>query len=228
VADTSAILSWSSGKDSAWTLYELLEHTDVRALITTFNDAMDRVAMHAVRRELVRAQASAVGLPLIEVGLPWPCTNADYERIFGAAVTAAAERFETTNIAFGDLFLEDIRNYRGAQLQKLQLNPLYPLWKMPTAALAHKMVASGIQAYLTCVDPRQLDPEFVGRSYDAALLDDLPDGVDPCGENGEFHTFVWDGPMFAQAVPVVVGETVERDGFWFADLTARHPGKPPD
>jgi uncharacterized protein (TIGR00290 family) len=221
VADERTILSWSSGKDSAWTLHRLRQSPDsqVAALITTFNDAMNRVAMHAVRRELVRAQAKAVGLPLVEVGLPWPCSNEDYERIFGAALTAAASRFDARQVAFGDLFLEDIRAYRVAQLQRVGLQPCFPLWQIPTTALSHEMIAAGLKAELTCVDPRQLNPKYVGRSFDARLLEALPDNVDPCGENGEFHTFAWDGPMFATPVPVQLGKKVERDGFWFADIS---------
>lgn len=218
--DTGVIVSWSSGKDSAWTLRALRNRPDIeiQALITTFNDRADRVAMHAVRRELVQAQADAAGLPLIEVDLPWPCSNDDYEEVFGESLRAAAKRFSADHIAFGDLYLQDIRAYRERQMAELGLSPLFPLWQRPTHELAREMINSGLRANLTCVDPAQLDAGFVGREYDEALLMDLPDGVDPCGENGEFHTFTWAGPMLNQPVRVVTGETVSRDGFCFADL----------
>lgn len=219
-------LSWSSGKDSAWALHTLNQQQpgSVCALLTTFNDETDRVAMHAVRRSLVRQQAAALSLPLIEVALPWPCSNAIYEEQFAAAAAAAATRFGATNIAFGDLFLEDIRNYRERQCEELGLQPLFPLWGMPTAELADTMIDGGLAATITCVDPRQLDPRFVGRTYDHQLLDDLPAHVDPCGENGEFHTLTWNSPDFSAPLGVQVTETVERDGFAFADIIATMTG----
>ncbi|MEO0951603.1 MAG: ATP-binding protein [Pseudomonadota bacterium] len=214
-------LWWSSGKDSAWALKQLRGDTDnpVTALITTVNAKADRVAMHAVRRTLLLAQAESLGLPVHVVELPWPCSNNDYE----AAVAPWLQRARqegVTHMAFGDLFLEDVRAYRVALLEGSGIAPRFPLWRLPTDELAASMVASGIEAYLTCVDPKALPPEIVGRRYDASLLREFPKGVDPCGENGEFHTFVANGPGFAQRVAVRLGERVERDGFWFADFVA--------
>jgi uncharacterized protein (TIGR00290 family) len=214
------IVSWSSGKDSAWMLH-LLKQQDARAiggLLTTTNEAFDRVAMHAVRRELLEAQARAAGLPLHVVPLPWPCSNEEYERRMGAAVSAlVADGF--THAAFGDLFLEDVRQYRVDKLKGSGLDPLFPIWKTKsTAALAREMIAGGLEARLTCVNPKKLDRAFAGRAFDASLLEDLPPGVDPCGENGEFHSFACAGPMFNHPIPVRVGAIVERDGFVFADV----------
>ncbi|MGH9718830.1 MAG: ATP-binding protein [Bryobacteraceae bacterium] len=214
-----ALLSWSSGKDSAWALHVLRERADLKieGLITTLNEAFDRVAMHAVKRSLLEKQADAAGLPLWPVALPWPCSNDEYERRMGAlCARAVAEGIEA--IAFGDLFLEDIRAYREKQLDGTGLTPLFPLWQIPTASLADEMIRSGLRAKLACVDPRKLAPEFAGRDFDHALLADFPAGIDPCGENGEFHTFAYDGPMFREAIPVTVNGAVERDGFVFADL----------
>ena len=190
----------------------------VAGLLTTLNEAFDRVAMHAVRRTLVEAQADAAGLPLIAVNIPWPCSNADYEQRMGDAVRAAvADGF--THVAFGDLFLEDVRKYREDRLAGTGLTPLFPLWKTTTTkALAAEMVSGGLRAHLTCVDPRKLDRSFAGRTFDASLLADLPPSCDPCGENGEFHSFACAGPMFRSAIPVSVGDVVERDGFVFVDL----------
>jgi uncharacterized protein (TIGR00290 family) len=214
------LVSWSSGKDSAWMLHVLRSTHGVAigGLMTTLNSAFDRVAMHAVRRVLLEAQAAAVGLPLYAIDLPWPCSNADYERCMSVAVEGVL-RDGFTHVAFGDLFLEDVRHYREERLAGTGLTPLFPLWKSkPTADLAREMIDNGLRAWLTCVDPRRLPASFAGRPFDAALLADLPDGVDPCGENGEFHSFAWDGPMFARPVRVAVGETVERDGFVFTDI----------
>ncbi|MBI2358571.1 MAG: ATP-binding protein [Deltaproteobacteria bacterium] len=217
------LLSWSSGKDSAWTLHVLRQQPDVEVagLLTTFNEAADRVAMHAVRRELVEAQAAAAGLLLWPVLLPWPCSNTDYEQRMSAAIRRAREE-KITHVAFGDLYLEDVRNYRIRQLSGTGVEPLFPLWTSPdqTPHLARRMLAAGLRAVLTCVDPKQLPEPFVGRLYDTALLAELPAGVDPCGERGEFHTFCFGGPMFASEIAVQVGETVSRDGFCFADLLA--------
>ena len=215
-----ALLSWSSGKDSAWALQVLRAQPDIElaGLLTTFNREADRVAMHAVRRELVEMQAAAVSLPLYPVELPWPCPNEEYENILTGALTELKDRLSITHVAFGDLYLEDVRAYREKQMDRLGLTPLFPIWGQPTNELAHQMVAAGVKAWLTCVDPKQLPREFAGRAYDDRLLGELPDGVDPCGENGEFHTFAWDGPMFASPVHVSVGERVERDGFVFTDL----------
>jgi uncharacterized protein (TIGR00290 family) len=215
------LLSWSSGKDSAWTLHVLRQQGagEVVGLLTTFNEAVDRVAMHAVRRELVEAQAAAARLPLWPVLLPSPCSNAVYEERMAAAV-ARARAAGITHVAFGDLFLEDVRNYRIRQMAGTGIEPLFPLWGTPadTPALARHMLAAGLRAVLTCVDPRQLGEHLVGRPFDAALLDELPAPVDPCGEKGEFHTFCHAGPMFSHPIEVRVGETVCRDGFVFADL----------
>jgi uncharacterized protein (TIGR00290 family) len=214
-----ALLAWSSGKDSAWALHVLREEraVEVVGLLTTLNEAYDRVAMHAVRAELLRAQAEAAGLPLWPVMLPWPCSNAQYEAAMGAALERArADGVEA--VAFGDLFLEDVRRYREERMRGSGLEPLFPLWGQPTDALARRMIAGGLRARITCVDPRQLDASFAGRAFDAALLADLPPSVDPCGERGEFHTFTVAGPMLAREVRVRAGEVVERDGFVFADL----------
>jgi uncharacterized protein (TIGR00290 family) len=214
-----ALLSWSSGKDSAWALHVLRQQGELEivGLLTTLNEAFDRVAMHAVRRELLRAQADAADLPLYEVPLPWPCSNVEYEARMAQAVSQARDRGVTV-MAFGDLFLEDIRQYRVDKLAGTGIRPVFPLWGRPTAELARSMIEGGLEARLTCVDPRQLPASFAGRAFDAELLCDLPAGVDPCGERGEFHTFTHAGPMFRRAVPLERGEVVERDGFVFADL----------
>lgn len=221
------LLSWSSGKDSAWTLQRLRQEPDVQlvGLLTTFNEQVDRVAMHAVRHELARAQAAATGLPLWPVMLPWPCDNAEYERRM-AAVIERAHAEGVTQVAFGDLYLEDIRAYRERQMEGSGIEPIFPLWgaEGDTASLAREMIAAGLSAVLTCVDPRQLDPSFVGRRFDAALLEQLPPGVDPCGENGEFHTFCNRGPMFAKEIAVRVGERVDRDGFCYSDVLPAEDG----
>jgi len=213
------LLSWSSGKDSAWTLHVLRQRADIDvvALLTTFNADADRVAMHAVRRDLVRAQAEQAGLPLWEVDLPWPCTNDDYE----ARMRAVCERALANDIAavaFGDLFLADVRAYRETQLAGTGLEPLFPLWNAPTAELAREMIAGGVKARISCVDPSQIARSFAGREFDAALLAELPATADPCGEKGEFHTFVYDAPVFTRAIDVRSGVIVERDGFVFADV----------
>jgi uncharacterized protein (TIGR00290 family) len=191
---------------------------EIGGLLTTMNEQFDRVAMHAVRRRLVEAQAVAAGVPLRTVPLPWPCTNQQYEERMRAAVSqAVAEGF--THVAFGDLFLEDVRQYREEKLAGTGLTPLFPIWGIPTDRLAHQMVESGLRSVLTCVNPKQLDRSFAGRQFDRALLEDLPAGVDKCGERGEFHSFAWDGPMFNHPVAIEVGEVVDRDGFVFADLS---------
>lgn len=215
-------LSWSSGKDSAWTLHVLRERQDVEvvALLTTLNEQFDRVAMHSTRRELLEAQARAAGLPLVVVPLPWPCSNEQYEAAMsGACARAVAEGVEA--MAFGDLFLEDVRRYRVEKLAGTGLEPLFPIWGLDTHALAREMVAAGVKTRLVCVDPRKLGREFAGRDLDDATLAELPEGVDPCGENGEFHSFVYGGPMFAEEIEVESGEVVERDGFVFADVKLR-------
>jgi uncharacterized protein (TIGR00290 family) len=212
-------LSWSSGKDSAWSLHLLRQdpNIEVVALVTTINQEFDRVAMHAVRRRLLELQAESAGLPLWTVPLPWPCSNQQYEERM-RDLCARASREEVDAIAFGDLFLTDIRAYREKQLENTGLEPIFPVWHLPTRELALHMMEAGLRAKVTCVDPKVLAPEFAGRDFDACFLSDLPEGVDPCGENGEFHSFVYDGPMFRNPIPVQVGEVVERDGFVFADL----------
>jgi uncharacterized protein (TIGR00290 family) len=216
---TRVVLSWSSGKDSAWALHVLwqMPNIEVIALVTTFNRQADRVAMHAVRRKLVLAQAERVGLPLWPVELPWPCSNQDYECLMRGLCERAVNG-GATHIAFGDLYLQDVRAYREKQLQGSGLTPLFPLWQLPTRQLAQDMISAGLRAKLTCVDPKKLERSFAAREFDAALLDELPSDVDACGENGEFHTFVYAGPMFQSGIPVKAGETVERDGFVFADV----------
>ncbi len=219
-------LAWSSGKDCAWALHVLRQQPDVEVvgLLTTLNEAADRVAMHAVRRTLLEVQASAAGLPLRPVYLPWPCSNEEYERRMSEVIVQAREA-GVTHMAFGDLMLEDIRAYRIRQLSGTGIEPLFPLWKPAggTATLAKQMIQGGVKAVLTCVDPKQLSESFVGRSYDDVLLSELPVAVDPCGEHGEFHTFCFDGPMFTHAIPIQVGEIVTRDGFCFADVMQKVP-----
>jgi len=213
------LLSWSSGKDSVWALHLLRQQPDleIAALLTSFNSDAGRVAMHAVRRALVDAQAERTGIPQWSVDLPWPCSNAEYEeRMRGVCQRAVAEGI--TAVAFGDLFLQDIRDYRERQLEGTGIEPLFPVWEIPTKKLARDMIAAGVKAKITCVDPTQVDRSFVGRDFDQALLDSLPPGVDPCGENGEFHTFVYDAPVFSSPIKVRMGEIVERDGFVFADV----------
>ena len=215
-----ALRSWSSGKDSAWALHVLSQRPDLEVvgLLTTFNEAFSRVAMHAVRRELVEDQAAAAGLPLVPVLLPYPCTNEVYELRMRAALTEA-KAAGITHMAFGDLFLADIREYRVRLLEGTGVEPLFPLWGRDTRTLAREMIDGGLRARLTCVDPRVLDRALAGRAFDATLLAELPPGVDPCGENGEFHTFVFAGPNFARPVTYTLGEYVLRDGrFGYRDL----------
>jgi uncharacterized protein (TIGR00290 family) len=217
---TKTLVSWSSGKDSAWLVHVLRSRGDIEigALMTTINEPAQRVAMHAVRVDLLDAQAASLGLPLWKIEIPSPCPNETYERAMAAAVArAVAEGF--THVAFGDLFLEDVRRYREERLAGTGLTPLFPLFGADTAALAREMIAGGLRARITCLNPKVLDRSFAGREFDAALLRDLPPEIDPCGERGEFHTCSYDGPMFHHAVPVETGITVERDGFVFTDLT---------
>jgi uncharacterized protein (TIGR00290 family) len=219
VSRPRVLLSWSSGKDSAWALHELRRAGDVEVvgLLTTLSEPHDRVAMHAVRRPLLEAQAAAAGLPLWPVPIPSPCSNAEYEAAMEAALARArAEGVEA--VAFGDLFLEDVRRYREEKLAPTGVRPLFPLWGRPTTALAREMLAAGTVAHLTCVDPRQVPAGLAGRRWDATLLAELPPAADSCGERGEFHTFVSAGPMFTAPLAVRVGDVVERDGFVFADL----------
>ncbi len=213
------LLSWSSGKDSAWSLHVLRQRAEyeVAGLLTTFNEAAGRVAMHAVRRELVEQQAAAAGLPLWAVPLPWPCSNEQYESLMAQTYAkAVSEGIE--GVAFGDLFLEDVRAYREKQMKGTGLEPIFPVWGQPTRGLAQEMIASGVRAKLTCIDTRKLEQSFAGREFDQTFLSALPDGADPCGERGEFHSFVYAGPMLNAALSVSVGVTVVRDHFAFADL----------
>jgi len=213
------LLSWSSGKDSAWSLHLLRQRGEyeVVGLLTTFNGEADRVAMHAVRRELVERQAAAAGLPLWAVPLPWPCSNEQYEALM-AQTCAEAVAKDIEGVAFGDLFLEGVRAYREKQMKDTGLQPVFPVWGLPTRALAREMIASGMRAKLTCIDTAKLDRSFAGREFDEALLAALPDDVDACGERGEFHSFVYAGPMLNSALPVSVGRTVVHEQFVFADL----------
>ena len=214
-----ALLSWSSGKDSAWALHILRRTPDVEVvgLMTTMNEVHQRVAIHAVRLELLERQAEALGLPVQVIDLPSPCTNAQYEAAMGKFVDES-KRHGIECMAFGDLFLADIKEYREAKLAGTGIAPLFPLWLMPTDRLATEMIANGLRAVVTCVDPQQLPLSFAGREFNEQFLADLPNDVDPCGERGEFHTFAFDGPMFEKPVGIQKGEVVERDGFGYADL----------
>jgi uncharacterized protein (TIGR00290 family) len=216
-----AWMSWSSGKDSTFALHvaRAEQSVDVRGLLVTVNAEANRVAMHAVRRTLLEAQADRLGLPLHVVEIPSPCPNDVYEARMEAAMTAAGVA-GIERIVFGDLFLEDVREYRERNLAGTGITPVFPLWGRPTDLLARDMLAAGVRAVLTCVDPNVLPLEFSGRAFDEALLADLPEAVDPCGERGEFHTFVWDGPGFSSPIPIEVGDTVSRDGFVFCDVLA--------
>jgi len=213
------LLSWSSGKDSAWALHVLLQQQDIEVvgLFCTFNEKFERGAMHAVRNELIIQQAERIGLPLQLIPIPYPCSDAEYKTIMGNFIEQAKSQ-EIDSIAFGDLFLEGIRSYRETNLAETGIKPLFPLWGIPTNELSKEMVKGGLRAKITCIDPKHLPSEFAGHEYDNAFLEQIPDNVDPCGENGEFHSFVYDGPMFTSKVNVCVGETVTRDGFVYTDL----------
>ncbi len=212
-------MSWSSGKDSTLALHAALGDDDIEVvgLLTTMNASADRVAMHAVRRTLLECQADRLGLPLHLIQLPEHCTNEVYEEKMTHAIHAALED-GVELLVFGDLFLEDVRRYREVQLEGTGITPLFPLWRIPTDVLARTLIADGVRAVITCVDPTQLSPTFVGRPFDAALLEELPAHVDPCGERGEFHTFVYDAPDFSSTIDVVTGDIVTRDGFTFCDV----------
>ncbi len=216
-----AWLAWSSGKDSAWALHTVRHAGDfeIVALLTTINRTNARVAMHAVRESLLEAQAAETGLPLIKVPIPAACVNAEYERAMSDAM-ARARREDVYHVVFGDLFLEDVRAYREKQLATCGMTGVFPLWQKNTRQLAREMLAAGLSAFLTCIDPTKLERDFAGRQFNADLLDALPPDVDPCGENGEFHTFANAGPMFRHPIPVLAGDIVDRDGFVFADLLA--------
>jgi len=212
-------LSWSSGKDSAWALHVLRQRPDIEVvrLVTSLNAEANRVAMHAVRRSLLEEQARSADLLLSIVELPWPCSNDQYEALMSQqCARLAADGVQ--GIAFGDLFLRDVRAYRESRLAGTGIEPLFPIWEIPTDRLAREMISAGLRARVTCVDPRQIDRKFAGREFGLDFLAELPPAADPCGENGEFHTFAWDGPMFGNPIAIESGEVVERDGFVFADL----------
>lgn len=213
------MLSWSTGKDSAWTLHIMQNQPGIEltGLYCTVNEKFGRAAMHAVRTELLEKQAESTGLPLDIIPIPYPCSNTDYESIMGDFVARVKNR-GVENFAFGDLYLEDIRDYRVDKLKGTGIAPVFPLWQKPTDRLALEMIDGGLKAVVTCIDPGKLPREFAGRIYNREFLKDLPPGVDPCGENGEFHTFVFAGPMFNKEIPFTPGEVVERDGFVFADV----------
>ena len=214
------LLSWSSGKDSCWALHRLLQDSNVRVvgLLTTFNGQFQRSAIHGVRMALLRLQAAAIGLPLKEVALPWPCDNPQYERHMAQALASARQRLQIEGMAFGDLYLEDIRRYRERQMADSDLALHTPLWQLPTAPLAQQMLDGGLRAKVTCIDPKVVPKELAGSEYNRDFLRALPESVGPCGENGEFHTFVYDAPMFARPLSITPGETVERDGFVYTDF----------
>jgi uncharacterized protein (TIGR00290 family) len=220
-----ALIAWSSGKDSAWALYEARRSGELEIVgaLTTVTHEFCRVSMHGTREELLAAQLEAARLPAVVVRIPFPCPNEIYEREMAAALNEA-KRAGVSHVVFGDLFLEDIRAYRESRLAEIGITPVFPLWHRPTAALAREMIDGGLEGYLVCVDRKKLPASFAGRKFDRALLDSLPADIDPCGENGEFHSFVTAGPMLARTIKVAVGDTVERDGFAFADLMP--DGKP--
>jgi uncharacterized protein (TIGR00290 family) len=220
-----ALVSWSSGKDSAWVLHRMRQsgEYEIAGLLTTMNTEFDRVAMHGTRRAVLEAQAEAAGLPLRAVGLPWPCSNQQYEAAMReACAQAVADGIEV--IAFGDLFLEDVRRYREEKLAGTGLTPVFPLWGLPTHVLVREMIAGGLRARIVCVDPKKLPRKFAGRDLDESVLDAMPAEVDPCAERGEFHTVAYAGPMFRREIPVESGEIVERDGFVFADVKLTNGG----
>ena len=215
----SVWLSWSSGKDSAFALKTLIESEDyeVTGLVTTVTEKFGRVSMHATRLSLLRRQADRLSIPLEIVSIPFPCTNEIYESKMRALIEKAVLQ-DVTHMALGDIFLEDVRKYRETQLQGTGITPIFPLWGLDSKKLSRQLASEGFKAKITCVDPKQLSQDFVGRDYGDAFLDDLPDGVDPCGENGEFHSFVYEAPIFSSAINVTVGDIVTRDGFVFADV----------
>lgn len=222
------LLSWSSGKDSAWALHVLRQQgASVAGLLTSVNETAGRVSMHGVREEIVRAQAEAAGVPLFTIPLPWPCTNEVYEsRLREAVCRAVAEGF--THVAFGDLFLEDVRRYREERLAGTGLTPLFPLWERPTDVLAREMIRGGVRARIATLDPRVMPREFIGAEFDESLLARLPETVDPCAERGEFHTCLTAGPMLARPIDIIAGEVVERGGFVYGDLLLATASPPPE
>ena len=213
------LMSWSSGKDSAWALYKLQQDPTVEiiGLFSTVNSEFDRVAMHGVRVELLKRQAESIGLPIELIEIPYPCSNEEYEKVMSAFVEQAKAK-DIECFAFGDLYLEDIRQYRVDKLQNTGIEPIFPVWGIPTDSLSKDMISSGLRTIITCIDPRKISKEFAGREYTNDFISDLPAGVDPCGENGEFHSFVFDGPMFTKPIEIEVGEVVTRDDFVFADV----------
>ena len=216
------LMSWSSGKDSAWALYKLQRNPeiDLAGLFCTVNKAFNRAAMHAVRVELLQQQAESIGLPLEIIEIPYPCSNDAYEEI----MTLFVEKAKKNNIehfAFGDLFLEDVRNYREEKLKGTGITPIFPIWGIPTDKLSREMISSGLRAVITCIDPKQIPNDFVGKEYNESFLNDIPEGVDPCGENGEFHSFVFYGPMFKEQIEISFGDVVHRDGFVFMDISEK-------
>ncbi len=219
-----AVISWSSGKDAAFALHKVRAagELEVVGLLTTITETYGRVSMHGVRESILDEQARATGLPLLKVPIPSPSPNEVYERAMGAAL-GRLESDGVRRIVFGDLFLADIRAYREAKLRGTGIEPVFPLWEQPTATLAIEMIDAGLRARIVALDPRRLPAAFAGRAFDRALLTDLPHDVDPCGERGEFHTCVTDGPMFDRPIPVIPGEVVEREGFVFADLELGEP-----
>ncbi|OGT11576.1 MAG: ATP-binding protein [Gammaproteobacteria bacterium GWE2_42_36] len=215
------LMSWSTGKDSAYTLYKLKQSKnefEVVGLFTTLTMPFDRTSIHGVRRKLLEAQAKQINLPLCVLEIPYPCSNEQYESLMKNFLTTEVLRAGISYIAFGDLFLEDIRHYRETKLSSTSIQPLFPLWQQHTSSLAVEMIDQGFKAIITCIDPKKLDISFVGRKFDKDFIQDLPSDIDPCGENGEFHTFVYDAPLFANPIPVSIGKIVERDGSTFADL----------
>jgi uncharacterized protein (TIGR00290 family) len=222
-----ALISWSSGKDSAWMLHRLRQsgEYEIAGLLTTMNAEFDRVAMHGTRRAVVEAQAKAAGLPLRTIPLPWPCSNEQYEASMREACEEAVAKGIEVN-AFGDLFLEDVRAYREEKLKGTGLTPVFPLWGLPTDTLAREMLADGLRARIVCLDPTKLPREFAGRDLDESVLDAMPADCDRCAERGEFHTVAYAGPMFRRAIALENGEVVERDGFVFADVKAVEPHEP--
>jgi uncharacterized protein (TIGR00290 family) len=213
------LLSWSSGKDSAWALHALQQMPDIElvGLFSTYNQEFERIAMHSTRLDLVRMQAKRTGLPIELIPLPFPCSNEDYEQIMGAFTKSVIDR-DITHIAFGDLSLEDVRQYRIDKLAGTGITPIFPIWGIPTEELSRTMVASGLKSQITCINPKQIPEKFAGAEFNLDFIESLPESVDPCGENGEFHSFAFAGPMFTEPIPIIVGETVKRDGFIFTDV----------
>ena len=213
------LVSWSSGKDSCYMLHQLLKGSEYEpvGLFSTINATNDRVAMHGVRRELLEKQAKSLEMPIALIDLPWPCSNEDYERIMGGFIEEVKDS-GVQYIAFGDLFLEDIRAYREKQLEGTGIAPIFPIWGIPTDRLANEMMKAGIQTRISCVDSRQISASFSGKDWDKELLEALPQKADPCGENGEFHTFVYNSPDFSASIDIKNGDTVDRDGFVYTDI----------